>query len=340
MIVLASVAELRRQVAGWRAEGHRIALVPTMGALHEGHLALVRRARELAARVVVSIFVNPSQFGPNEDFAAYPRRHDADGRMLEETGAHGLYLPPVEAMYPQGFATTVSVAGVSEGLCGEVRPGHFAGVATVVTKLFLQAAPDIAVFGEKDYQQLQVIRRLAADLDIPVEVVGLPTVRDVDGLALSSRNAYLTSAERVMASALPATLAAVAARLAEVQGGGIAYRYGGEEFAVLFPGRSIDEAAKALEDLRASVDGYHMRIRSDDRPRDSQAGSQRRTEPGVEVSRDKVLSVTISIGVAALADQDATLAGLMARADAALYEAKRTGRDKVVAASSIRAIAG
>ena len=248
MIVLASVAELRRQVAGWRAEGHRIALVPTMGALHEGHLALVRRARELAARVVVSIFVNPSQFGPNEDFAAYPRRHDADGRMLEETGAHGLYLPPVEAMYPQGFATTVSVAGVSEGLCGEVRPGHFAGVATVVTKLFLQAAPDIAVFGEKDYQQLQVIRRLAADLDIPVEVVGLPTVRDVDGLALSSRNAYLTSAERVMASALPATLAAVAARLAE--GGAVAEHLAWGRDALL---RAGFQAVDYLE-LRDAVD--------------------------------------------------------------------------------------
>jgi len=239
VIVLATVADLRRQVAAWRAEGHRVALVPTMGALHEGHLALVRRARELAARVVVSIFVNPTQFGPNEDFAAYPRRHDADAQMLEATGAHGLYLPPLQAMYPEGFATTVSVAGVSEGLCGEVRPGHFAGVATVVTKLFLQAAPDVAVFGEKDYQQLQVIRRLVADLDIPLEVVGLPTVRDADGLALSSRNAYLTAAERTVASALPATLKAVAARLAA--GGAVAEQLAWGREALLKAGfQSVD----------------------------------------------------------------------------------------------------
>ena len=220
MIVLSSVADLRRQVGLWRAEGHRIALVPTMGALHEGHLTLVRRGLEQAGRVVVSIFVNPTQFGPNEDFGAYPRRHAKDSELLGQAGAHGLFLPPVDAMYPPGFATTVTVSGVSEGLCGAVRPGHFAGVATVVSKLLLQAAPDIALFGEKDYQQLQVIRRLVADLDIPVAVVGVPTVRDPDGLAMSSRNAYLTAAERATAAALPATLQAVAKGLAE--GGAVA----------------------------------------------------------------------------------------------------------------------
>lgn len=209
MIVLSSVADLRRQVALWRAQRHRIALVPTMGALHEGHLTLVRRGLELAGRVVVSIFVNPTQFGPNEDFGAYPRRHAKDSEMLGQAGAHGVFLPPVEAMYPPGFATTVTVARLSEGLCGAVRPGHFAGVATVVTKLLLQTGPDIALFGEKDYQQLQVIRRLVADLDIPVEVVGVPTVREPDGLAMSSRNAYLSEAERAIAAALPATLKAV-----------------------------------------------------------------------------------------------------------------------------------
>ena len=213
--VFRSVAALRRQVAVWRGEGRRIALVPTMGALHEGHLTLVRRGLDRADRVIVSVFVNPTQFGPNEDFDAYPRREAEDAALLAGAGAQGLYAPAVAEMYPDGFATTVSVAGVSEGLCGDFRPGHFAGVATVVTKLLLQAGPDIALFGEKDYQQLQVIRRAVRDLDIGVEIVGVPTVRDPDGLAMSSRNAYLNPAERKIAPMLQRTLTAMAGRLAD-----------------------------------------------------------------------------------------------------------------------------
>jgi pantoate--beta-alanine ligase len=197
-----TVAALRAQVADWRAAGLRIGLVPTMGALHEGHLALVRRAREDAERVVASIFVNPTQFAPGEDFAAYPRDESADSALLAGAGCDLLYAPGPEEIYPPGFSTQVSVPGVSEPLEGISRPQHFAGVATVVTKLFTQCAPDVAVFGEKDYQQLLVIRRLARDLDLPVNVVGLATVRAPDGLALSSRNAYLSHNERGIAGRL------------------------------------------------------------------------------------------------------------------------------------------
>jgi pantoate--beta-alanine ligase len=209
-----TVAALRQAVEGWRRQGLRVALVPTMGALHDGHLILVRRGLELADRVIASIFVNPTQFGPNEDFAAYPRRLAEDALLLAGAGAHGIYAPTVAEMYPTGAATTVTVAGVSEGLCGAARPGHFAGVATVVAKLLLQARPDVALFGEKDYQQLQVIRRMVRDLDIGVTVVGVPTVREADGLAMSSRNAYLSAAERATAPLLYRTLSAMAERLA------------------------------------------------------------------------------------------------------------------------------
>lgn len=204
--------ELRARVGAWRGAGERVALVPTMGALHEGHLSLVRLARERAGRVVASLFVNPSQFGPGEDFSAYPRDEARDLALLAEAGCDLLYAPPEEEVYPAGFSTTVSVAGVSAPMEGEVRPRHFAGVATVVTKLLIACAPDIAVFGEKDYQQLQVIRRLTRDLDLPVEIVGAPTVRDGDGLALSSRNAYLTGTERAVAPALYRTLLRAAER--------------------------------------------------------------------------------------------------------------------------------
>jgi pantoate--beta-alanine ligase len=201
-----TVSALRAQVAAWRAAGLRIGLVPTMGALHEGHLALVRRAREDAERVVASLFVNPTQFAPGEDFAAYPRDESADAALLAGAGCDLLYAPDPEEIYPPGFSTQVSVAGVSEPLEGISRPQHFGGVATVVTKLFTQCGPDVAVFGEKDYQQLLVIRRLARDLDLPVRVIGLPTVRDADGTALSSRNAYLNADERRIAGRLNGVL--------------------------------------------------------------------------------------------------------------------------------------
>jgi pantoate--beta-alanine ligase len=208
-----TVAALRAQVAAWRGAGERVALVPTMGALHEGHLSLVRLGRSQAGRVVASLFVNPTQFGPNEDFAAYPRNEAADARLLAEVGCDLLYAPAVEEMYPQGFAAQVRVKGISELLDGAARPGHFDGVATVVTKLLLQCAPDIAIFGEKDFQQLQVIRRLVRDLDIPVEIVGGPTARGEDGLALSSRNAYLDAAQREVAVQLNQVLKAAVGRL-------------------------------------------------------------------------------------------------------------------------------
>jgi len=208
-----TVADLRAQVRAWRREGLRVGFVPTMGALHEGHLSLVRLAGTRADRVVASIFVNPTQFGPNEDFEAYPRDEARDAGLLAEAGCALLYAPAVEEMYPPGASTTVTVAGVSEPLDGLARPGHFAGVATVVTKLLNQCAPDVAVFGEKDFQQLQVIRRLVRDLDIPVEIVGGPTARAADGLALSSRNAYLTPEERPVAGRLNRVLADALTRL-------------------------------------------------------------------------------------------------------------------------------
>lgn len=206
MDIVRNIADLRHAVANLRISGERVALVPTMGALHAGHIALVDAARSKGCQVVVSIFVNPTQFGPNEDLDAYPRREAADVALLEAAGAALLWAPDVPAMYPNGFATTVSVDGVSGRWDGAARPGHFAGVATVVTKLFQQVKPDIALFGEKDYQQLAVIRRFTADLDIDIEIVGVPTQRDDDGLALSSRNAYLTPEERVAARALPRAL--------------------------------------------------------------------------------------------------------------------------------------
>lgn len=207
--IIGDVAALRETVRGWRAEGCKVALVPTMGALHEGHLTLVRRAQQLADRVIVSIFVNPIQFGPNEDFEAYPRRLEEDAGLLGGVGAAAVYAPTVTGMYPEGFSSGITVGGVSEGLCGAFRPGHFDGVATVVAKLLLRALPDVACFGEKDYQQLQVIRRLVLDLDIPVAIEGVPTVRESDGLALSSRNAYLSPEERKVAPELYRVLRAM-----------------------------------------------------------------------------------------------------------------------------------
>lgn len=211
--VARTVADLRTAIAGWRKEGLRIGLVPTMGALHEGHLSLVDLVRTKAERAIVSIFVNPAQFAPHEDFSAYPRTEAADAKKLAGRG-HLIFAPDAAEMYRSGFSTTVSVAGVSEPLEGRFRPTHFEGVATVVAKLLIQALPDVAAFGEKDWQQLQVIRRMVADLDIPVEILGGAILRETDGLAMSSRNVYLSAEERKAAGQLNAVLRETAAKVA------------------------------------------------------------------------------------------------------------------------------
>ncbi len=207
-----SVVELRQALAAWREAGQSVALIPTMGALHAGHLALVARGKALCGRVVASIFVNPAQFGSGEDLSRYPRDEEGDRRKLGPAGCDLAYLPAAAEMYPAGFSTTISPGPLGDMLEGRFRPGHFSGVATVVTKLLLQAAPDVACFGEKDYQQLQIIRRLVRDLDIPVRIEAVETVREADGLALSSRNAYLTPDQRRRAPMLHHALTEVVRR--------------------------------------------------------------------------------------------------------------------------------
>jgi pantoate--beta-alanine ligase len=235
MLTVQSVADLRAAVKAWRSQGETIAFVPTMGNLHAGHIRLVEAAREEAARVVVSIFVNPTQFGPGEDFAAYPRTPEEDSAKLEAAATDLLFLPEVETLYPSKGRPLayVEVPGISEELCGAFRPGHFRGVATVVLKLFNLVQPDVALFGEKDFQQLMVIRRMVADLDVPVQIIGVPTVREANGLAMSSRNAYLSPAEREHAARLQAALNAAAAEI----------RQGRRDFAAI--GREWEQSLAA-----------------------------------------------------------------------------------------------
>ena len=224
--------QLGSALVALRAGGHRVALVPTMGALHAGHLALIEEGRRQADRVVATIFVNPLQFGEGEDLDRYPRQEKEDARALDQAGADLLWVPTPEQMYPAGFSTTVSVKDLSRRWEGEARPGHFDGVATVVAKLFGAVRPDVALFGEKDFQQLAVIRRMTTDLNLGVEIVAVPTVRDDDGLALSSRNAYLSEDERARAVALPDALHAAAEAIER-----------GEA-----PGPAVEAARRALAD--------------------------------------------------------------------------------------------
>ncbi len=215
MLTVHTVAELRQQLAVWRVEGERIAFAPTMGNLHTGHIDLIHAARRHAPRVVASIFVNPLQFGANEDFSRYPRTLAADQQQLAAAGCDLLFAPSAEEMYPSGLplGTEIRVSAVSEGLEGEFRPGHFEGVATVVNLLFNLVQPEVALFGEKDWQQLAVIARMVRDLQLPIAIVGVPTRRDADGLALSSRNQYLTAAQRATAAVIHATLMTIAHEL-------------------------------------------------------------------------------------------------------------------------------
>jgi len=239
-----TVEEMRGALRPWREAQERIALVPTMGALHAGHISLTHLARQKAQRCVVSIFVNPTQFAPQEDFSKYPRTFEADLEKLAAAGVDGVYAPTPDVMYPQGFATTVSVAGPAiAGLEDRFRPTHFAGVATVVAKLFTQAMPDVAVFGEKDFQQLAVIRTMARDLDLAVDVVGAPTVRESDGLAMSSRNVYLDAKERAIAPLLHKTLQDCTARIKA--GGDIT--------------KSLAEAGRTLTDAGFMLDYLELR---------------------------------------------------------------------------------
>ena len=251
LAVARSVADLRDIVGDWKRQGLRVALVPTMGALHEGHLTLVREAGRRADRVIASNFINPTQVAAHEDLGRYPRQQEEDARLLAGAGCHLMFAPSVEEMYPDGFATSIAVAGPALGLEGEARPQMFGGVALVVTKLFNQVQPDVAVFGEKDYQQLMAVRRFVRDLDLPIEIVGAPTERDGWGLALSSRNAYLSDDELTIARRLNGVLAEAGVRASA-----------GESVAAV----EAAAAAALLDAGFASVDYVAIRVADDLRP--------------------------------------------------------------------------
>ena len=255
--VLRSVSTLRAQVKSWRARAETVALVPTMGALHAGHLELVRLAKARCSRAVVSIFVNPAQFAPNEDFDRYPRDEAGDLAKLAGAGCDLVWSPGRAEMYPEGFATRITPAGAAEGLESDFRPHFFGGVATVCCKLFTQVAPDIAVFGEKDYQQLAVVRQMVRDLDLPLEIVGLPTVREADGLAMSSRNAYLSLDQRRTAPTIHAVITAVAE--AARRGAAI--------------DKAVAEGKKALESAGFKVD--YLEVRDAETLKAAEPGTQR-----------------------------------------------------------------
>lgn len=254
-----TVADLRAQLAPWRKAGDSIALVPTMGALHAGHLSLVTLAKSKADRVVVSIFVNPIQFGPREDFSTYPRDEAGDIEKLGKAGADLVFAPDASEMYPRDFSTKVSIGDLTEDLCGANRPNHFDGVTTVVTKLLLQCAPDMAIFGEKDYQQLLVIKHLVRDLNIPAEILGGEIVREKNGLALSSRNAYLSPSERKTAPLLHQTISEVAASLARGEGADAACVAG--RFKLEAAGFRVDYVAVRDPDTLKPLSGPVKRAR-------------------------------------------------------------------------------
>jgi len=213
MIICRTIDDLRKNVTHWRQQGHSVGLVPTMGGLHDGHLSLVKLAQQQTDKVIATLFVNPAQFSPEEDFVSYPRDENRDRHLFEASDVDLMFAPTVKEMYPDDHATHIEIDGISQILEGEHRPHFFGGVATIVAKLLLEAMPDIAIFGEKDYQQLCVIRKMVQDLDIPVSIIGAPTIREHDGLAMSSRNRYLTSDQRLIAPELHKTLSAIAKRI-------------------------------------------------------------------------------------------------------------------------------
>ena len=262
MMTATTIASVREQVSRWHAAGERVVFVPTMGNLHAGHVSLIETARAHGKRFVASIFVNPMQFGPNEDFAHYPRTPTLDAKMLSEAGCDLMFMPEVGEIYPNGAdqATRVEVPGISNILCGEFRPGHFEGVATVVAKLFHIVDPDVAIFGEKDYQQLTVIRRMVADLCLRVEIVGAPTVREADGLAMSSRNQYLDESQRKLAPAIyrqlqqaVAALASGSRDFAKIEGAGRSALDGAGFRTDYFSVRDAQSLAAASPDTRRFV---------------------------------------------------------------------------------------